>query len=428
MSLRISPVRDSQSVAKANGFRPAKREIILLAALTVAGLVPGPLARAEEQPVVKSWTEADRLSMIVAAIDQSDSITTRSALVRGMLRGLEGRRNVAAPSGWNQLAKELSDTDDPDVRQNVAQLSQIFGDAAAIAQAIETLRDSTADPDSRRAALAALTTQQYDDLAAELEPLLEVPELQIDAIRAFSVTGSPVGPIRMRQIYSDATAEVKRAIIETMATRQDYAEQLVRWIDQKEVAKEDVPSYVARTLNEMLGKKFTDVFGDIESLGEDIAVTINRYKQIMTDEAIAKADPGRGRVVFSKTCGACHQMYGAGGKIGPDLTGSNRANLDYFLLNSVAPSADVPEGYRTQIVQTTDGRILTGVLAEEDAQRVVLKTVDQPRLVIAKDDIEARKVSDKSMMPDGQLDQLKPQQVLDLFRYMQTRSQVEANQ
>jgi putative heme-binding domain-containing protein len=119
-------------------------------------------------------------------------------------------------------------------------------------------------------------------------------------------------------------------------------------------------------------------------------------------------------------------MYGSGGSVGPDLTGSNRANLDYFLLNSVAPSADVPEGYRTQVVQTVDGRILTGVLAEEDSKRIVLKTVDQPRVVIAKDDIEARKVSEKSMMPEGQLDQLSREDLLDLVKYLRTKAQVEA--
>ena len=77
------------------------------------------------------------------------------------------------------------------------------------------------------------------------------------------------------------------------------------------------------------------------------------------------------------------------------------------------------------LIQTIDGRLVSGVIAEEDATKVVLKTVEQPRLVIAKDDIETRKISEKSMMPEGQLDQMKPQEVRDLIKYLQTTEQVE---
>ncbi|MGI9474954.1 MAG: hypothetical protein ACR2NZ_25710, partial [Rubripirellula sp.] len=102
-----------------------------------------------------------------------------------------------------------------------------------------------------------------------------------------------------------------------------------------------------------------------------------------------------------------------------------RANLDYILLNSVDPSYDVPDGYKMVLIQTYDGRLLNGVVAEEDSNRVVLKTVEQPQIVISKDDIEARKVSAKSMMPDGQLEQMKPQEVIDLIKYLRTTEQVE---
>ena len=76
-------------------------------------------------------------------------------------------------------------------------------------------------------------------------------------------------------------------------------------------------------------------------------------------------------------------------------------------------------------ILTEDGRAVNGVVAEEDAVRVVLKTVENPRLVIAKSDIDERVVSKKSMMPDGQLEALKPQEVFDLIKYLRTTEQVE---
>jgi putative heme-binding domain-containing protein len=152
---------------------------------------------------------------------------------------------------------------------------------------------------------------------------------------------------------------------------------------------------------------------------------LQKYKKMVTPESLAAASAARGRVVFKKTCASCHLLYGEGGKIGPDLTGSNRANLDYILLNSVDPSYDVPDGYKTVMVLTFDGRAINGVLAEEDGNRIVLKTVEQPRLVIAKDDIEQRKLASKSMMPEGQLDQMKPGEVVDLIKYLRTTEQVD---
>jgi cytochrome c oxidase cbb3-type subunit I/II len=175
----------------------------------------------------------------------------------------------------------------------------------------------------------------------------------------------------------------------------------------------------------MLGDRFIKIYGDVKVMAADKNQAIARYKKICNPNAVAAANASRGRVVFAKTCAACHTLYGEGGAVGPDLTGSNRANLDYILLNSVAPSDDVPEAYRTVSVLTFDGRVVNGVLAEEDASRIVLKTPEEPRLVIAKADIEQRRVSPLSMMPDGQLDQLEKQQVLDLIKYLRTTQQVE---
>ena len=77
------------------------------------------------------------------------------------------------------------------------------------------------------------------------------------------------------------------------------------------------------------------------------------------------------------------------------------------------------------IVQTVDGRVVNGVIAEENTQRIVLKTAQQPRVVILKEDIEESSVSEKSIMPDGQLEQMKPEEIVNLIKYLQTVEQVE---
>jgi putative heme-binding domain-containing protein len=348
-----------------------------------------------------------------------------SAIMRGMLSGMEGRRNVPAPLGWSILSERFAKSENADVRELSQRLSQIFGDMQATQQALALVKDVSADEGQRRSALQSLLEQQNVEASQLLESLLDEPALAVDAIRGYAVMGNESAPKILLDRYPKLAPALRRAAVETLATRKNYAEALLSAIVKKEVSREEIPVHVARSLAEILGESFTKVYGDIRPVAEDRERLLAKYKAMITPEAIADADASRGRVIFKKTCAACHLLYGDGGLVGPELTGSNRANLDYILLNSVDPSYDVPDAYKMVQILTTDGRAINGVLAEEDAVRIVLKTAEQPRVVIAKEDIETRKISPKSMMPDGQLDQLNPSEVIDLIKYLRTTEQVE---
>lgn len=370
--------------------------------------------------------EADSFALLVETLEtaQSEPNICRS-LMRGMLSGLEGRRNVTPPLGWEALSKKLGQSEDANVRDLSMKLSQIFGDRGATLRSIEILKDRTANESQRRSAMRSLLDQQSKEASVVFEALLDEPAFTLDAIRGYATIADASAPSILLGRYERFSPELRRSVIETLASRKDYAEELLEAIKQKKVAREDIPAHIARSLNGILGNRFVEVFGDVRPMAIDREQTIAKYKALITTESLAIADASRGRALFQKTCAACHLLYGEGGKVGPDLTGSNRANLDYILLNSVDPSYDVPDGYKTVQILTVEGRVLNGVLAEEDAIRVVLKTAEQPRVVVAKDDIESRMVSPKSMMPDGQLDQLKSGEVVDLIKYLRTTEQVE---
>ena len=70
-------------------------------------------------------------------------------------------------------------------------------------------------------------------------------------------------------------------------------------------------------------------------------------------------------------------LYGSGGTIGPDLTGSGRHNLEYLLGNIVDPSEVVNKDFRMSAVRMADGRVLNGIVISQDAERVVLQTVQE---------------------------------------------------
>lgn len=372
-----------------------------------------------------SVDETKSLELLVVTLDNTNDSTIQAALMRGMLSGLEGRRNVQPPKGWLALSKKLSMTNDQSVRDLTSQLSQIFGDRKAIEESLVILQDQSADTNARRRALRSLLELRNEEASSLLEALLDEPNLRLDAIRGYAMIENPVAPSLLLQRYQEFGPDHKRAIVETLASRERYAQALVAAIRTKKISRKDVPVHVARSLRDTLGQRFVNVFGEVKSIGADRQKQLAKYLKLLTPATLAKADASRGRAVFKKTCASCHLLYGEGGKVGPDLTGSNRANLDYILLNSVDPSYDVPDGYKMVTVLTVDGRLINGVVDEEDAGKLVLKTAEQPRVVIAKTDIDKRKTSEKSIMPDGQLDQMKKQEVIDLIKYLRTTEQVE---
>jgi putative heme-binding domain-containing protein len=148
-----------------------------------------------------------------------------------------------------------------------------------------------------------------------------------------------------------------------------------------------------------------------------------RYRKLLTAASAPKPDLAKGRAVFAKTCGQCHQLYGVGGKVGPDITGSNRADLDYLLHNILDPNAEIPNDYRTWNLDTKDDRSISGVMARQDATTVTIVTPNES-LTLARSDIARLKQSELSMMPEGLLQALPEDEVRNLIAYLRGKEQV----
>ncbi len=374
---------------------------------------------------VVASNDDESFQLVVTAVGSTTDTSVQAALLKGMLLGLEGRRSVRAPEGWSTLSNTLACSTSSTVRQHALALSQIFGDTVAVASALQCVQDSSVAAAQRCSTLSLLLGQQNQEASQLLKVLIDEPALTLSAIRGYAVVRNDDAPAVLISRYSKLNAQQQRAVIETLASRKAYAEALLEALKTNQIHPSAVPVQVARSLKSLLGKKFTDVYGALPVVGAEREHLIKKYKKLCKPSAVAAADASRGRAIFQKTCAACHVLYGEGGKVGPELTGANRANLDYILLNSVYPSLDVPHAYRTVSVLTVDGRVVNGVLAEEDGTKIVLRTPEQPRVVIAKEDIDFRKISPQSMMPDGQLDAMKPQEVIDLVKYLRTTEQVE---
>jgi putative heme-binding domain-containing protein len=180
-----------------------------------------------------------------------------------------------------------------------------------------------------------------------------------------------------------------------------------------------VPTHVARQLLRVLGAGFTDVWGPVER-SANLEKAYSRYRGLLNDNAMKRADFENGRALFARTCGSCHRLYDEGASIGPDITGANRGNLDYLLFNVLEPNAEVQDDYRMVVVTTRDGRTFAGNVVAENPRQLTLRVVGLEQVAINKADIQSREATTQSMMPPGLFDGLTDREVIDLVGYLRT--------
>src|SRR5205085_4156072 len=100
-----------------------------------------------------------------------------------------------------------------------------------------------------------------------------------------------------------------------------------------------------------------------------------------------KGDGAKGKEVYTQSCAKCHKLFGEGGVVGPDLTGYERDSLLFWVENIVDPSAAIREEYTTTVVETRDGRVLTGILAEQDRRSILLRDPEGKEVRLARENI-----------------------------------------
>src|SRR4029453_17933929 len=109
-------------------------------------------------------------------------------------------------------------------------------------------------------------------------------------------------------------------------------------------------------------------------------------------------DPHRGQTVFRNLCAQCHTIYREGGTVGPDITAGGRASFEQLVSNVFGPSLVIGPAYQVATVVTKDGRNLTGLLSEDNEQRVVVRMIGEGEETVPRHNVKFTRVSKLSMM------------------------------
>jgi putative membrane-bound dehydrogenase-like protein len=397
-----------------------KRMLLMAQATSLPNLLNFTVRRAA------ALNKPEAFAAITAALDRVAGDGQRLDILNALSIALKGRRNAPMPDGWAPIESKLEASSHPEVRAQVQAVSLIFGSTNAVASLKKTLLDKNAEAGVRRTACESLLAAKEPSLAPMLQQLLSDADLQGTALRGLAAYDDPQTPATILKAYPSFDQAHKRDALNTLAGRVSFAKPLLASVTSGNVPKKDLTAEVVRQLRNLknadLDQEIQKVWGMMRESPADKRKEIEKYKGVFGAGGSQPGDASRGRGVFARTCQQCHTLFDAGGKVGPDLTGSNRGDLDYILQNIVDPNAVIPNDYKAWNLETTDDRTITGILKQQDDKSVTLVTANET-VVVPRNEIHSLKESELSMMPEGLLQNLNDQEVRDLLYYLRGPAQ-----
>jgi putative membrane-bound dehydrogenase-like protein len=391
------------------------------------------LAKDSKIPLVSRFiyrraaADAKALLHVLAALGATDNESTQGLILDEIVSTVKARGRLAMPEAWPSVYERLAKSNSETIRRQAQFITVKFGDKSIFPALRGIVGDAKADLPSRQQALEALLAGKDEALPPVLHQLLDDAALRGVALRALATFAAADTPKAIFARYKNFSPDERQDAIATLAAREPYALALIDAIERGDVPRTDLTAFSVRQMqrfeNKELLAKLTKVWGAVRSTPENKQKQIAQYKQKLNPGVLAKADLSHGRDVFKRTCAYCHQLFGDGRTVGPDLTGSNRANLDYILENVLDPSAVVGRDYQMTQILTKDGRLISGLIKEENESAVTVQAANDV-VVVPKEDIDKRVRSEQSIMPEGQLQPMAEADVRDLVAYLASPRQV----
>lgn len=324
--------------------------------------------------------------------------------LEGLIKGQEGSitkpvRNVSASlAGWRKHQ-------DPAISAHARTLAVLWGDEAAVQELLLGLKDTQKSEKDRITILQSLRQVRTDTVKDAVNALLNDNEpgaLTVTAIRMASDMGGDDFIPGLLRLAASKDFQIRYASIEALAGRDAWTDAMLDAIAEGKISASGFPAPVRRQLATSKDKATRDhafkVLGAWQDSSEDIKTLIAQKKQAcLTGEP----DLANGKLFFTATCMVCHEFHGGGQKVGPDLIGSGRSNLDALLANVIDPNQIIGNGYENFTLVTKDGRTLSGRVVEDTPGHVKLLGPGGASQIVARADIATLTNSGQSLMPMG---------------------------
>jgi putative heme-binding domain-containing protein len=290
--------------------------------------------------------------------------------------------------------------------------------ATATQMAQSTVADESAPIDDRVDALGMLDLAPTIDsqLLIELLAPRQPPPVQRAAVKALARVGdaSIVGPLLAA--WPALAPSLRSSVVELLFARPDRLPLVLDAVEDGRLSAGDLEASRVKFLrthaNAAIRSRAEKLFAQpAASRRSDV---IEAYRGALT----VSGDPGSGRKLFEKTCSGCHRVDGVGYELGPNLATIQNRGAETILVNVLDPNREVNPQYLNYLLATTDGRLLTGMLASETATSITLVRAENQRDTVLRADIDSLESSGMSLMPEGLEKDLSPQAMADLIAYL----------
>ncbi|HSI32917.1 MAG TPA: c-type cytochrome, partial [Tepidisphaeraceae bacterium] len=395
-----------------------------LAATGVEAPAPVP-ATPGSMPAIDAATARSSQEALLTLLSRAPDPKDRALLFAGIAEGFEGRAirpNLLLPD----LAKAIAQSGNPE-------LAARAGDEAAIVRLLDSLATEPKDAKAREAQAKhiELLSQIAPDRAApallKIATTAKAPTLRRAALAGLTRSADASIPATLIASYTSLAKDplIRPAAISTLLARKPWALELLKAVDAGTIPKSDLtPDHLDRlraySTDKAIAALLQKTLGQLaRPTSEQKEQEIARIRTTLTAANAAPGDAKAGQALFTARCANCHKLFGQGATLGPDLTPYERRNLDFWLISVVDPSAAIREEYTNFRIDTKDDQILTGLIAARGPDSVTLTDATQQKTTIARPDITSEQALTLSIMPEGLLTDLTPEQLRDLFAYLQ---------
>ncbi|MFN7565339.1 MAG: PVC-type heme-binding CxxCH protein [Prosthecobacter sp.] len=370
-----------------------------------------PLSRVLSHKAMRRLCDTRKAENLDLAVEFCDKIGAHDILLAhaldGLVKGQEGGVIKPVKDVSASLAKWRA-SPNADVRKHAFTLAVLWGDEEAITSLAAVLTTAKAPSKEVIEALQRLRGVKTPVYRQSLLQLLRDglgahgPEVAVAAIRATEEVGGDEFIPALLQQAAAKDFNVRNVAIATLSSRATWTKALLDAIAEKKVPASGFPAAVRRALATSKDKGIRDlafkVLGAWQDSSDDVKSLIAQKKQAcLTGEP----DLANGKLMFTATCMICHEFHGGGQKVGPDLIGSGRSNLDALLANVIDPNQIIGNGYENISVSTKDGRTLAGRIVEDTPGHVKLLGAGGAAQIVSRDQIASLTNTKQSLMPMG---------------------------
>ncbi|MGV3659614.1 MAG: DUF7133 domain-containing protein [Prosthecobacter sp.] len=349
--------------------------------------------------------------------------TLRGKFIAGIAAAFEGAEMPKLP---DSLTKALNDYM---AKQSGGDLTLALrsGSADALKQALKLLSDSKASNTARIGVAKTLAELGKQDAVMPMVAILKAtnpPTLKRGILQAAAKFDDKRIPEVLLTTWEGQIAgdrALREDALRVMAGRKEWAQILVSFVNDWKIP---VKHFTVDIVRQLSLHKDPEIDAAIDKHWKGLLMTgptPEKKKEAERIKAVLKTglgDAEKGKVQFTARCFICHKLFGEGNAIGPDLTGYDRSNADFWLDNLFTPSLEIREGFGAYIVHTKNGQILTGLMDAQDASGIVIKDMAGNKTPVKQADIEKLEASPISLMPEGLTTGMSDADLKDFFAYL----------